>query len=140
MTGGHFDGFYTYFGADGFTYGSTSANWPKLSAFARRTGKVFVPSVGPGYVDTRIRPWNGRTTREREQGAYYDRLFRAAIGSGAPVISLTSYNEWHEGTQIESAVPKQAGGFTYQDYAPLAPEYYLRRTAYWVGEFEKRGR
>ncbi len=140
MTQGHFDGFYTYFGADGFTYGSTAANWARLHGFARRTGKIFVPSVGPGYVDTRIRPWNGRTTRARDQGAYYDRMFRAALDSGAAVLSITSYNEWHEGTQIEPAVPKQNRDFTYLDYSPLAPDYYLKRTAYWVGEFEKRRR
>ena len=140
MTGGHFDGFYTYFAADGFTYGSTSANWPKLQEFARRTGKIFVPSVGPGYVDTRIRPWNGSTTRDRKQGAYYDRMFRAALDSGASVISITSYNEWHEGTQIEPAVPKQIDGFTYLDYVPLSPDHYLKRTAYWVQALGKRFR
>ena len=140
MTSGHFDGFYTYFAADGFTYGSTAANWPKLNEYARQTGKVFVPSVGPGYIDTRIRPWNGRTTRAREQGAYYDRMFRAALSSAAPVVSITSYNEWHEGTQIEPAASKRISGFTYLDYAPAAPDYYLKRTAYWVREFEKRSR
>jgi hypothetical protein len=140
MKEGHFDGFYTYFAADGFTYGSTSANWPKLNEFARRTGKIFVPSVGPGYVDTRIRPWNGRTTRDRERGAYYDREFKAALESGAGLVSITSYNEWHEGTQIEPAAPKEIPGFTYLDYGPLPPDYYLKRTAYWVGELVKKAR
>ena len=140
MTRGHFDGFYTYFGADGFTYGSTCANWRKLNEFARRTAKVFVPSVGPGYIDTRIRPWNGATTRNREQGAYYDREFKAALDSGASVISITSYNEWHEGTQIEPAVPKQIPGFKYLDYSPLPPDYYLKRTAWWVSQLQKQAR
>jgi len=138
MKGGHFDGFYTYFAADGFTYGSTCANWPKLNEFARRTGKVFVPGVGPGYVDTRIRPWNGKTTRNREQGEYYDREFKAALDSGASVISITSYNEWHEGTQIEPATPKQIPNFKYLDYSPLAPDYYLKRTAYWMRQLQTR--
>jgi hypothetical protein len=140
MNRGHFDGFYTYFAADGFTYGSTSANWRKLDEFARRTGKVFVPSVGPGYIDTRIRPWNGKTTRDREAGAYYDREFKAALESGAYIISITSYNEWHEGSQIEPATPKQIPDFKYLDYSPLAPDYYLKRTAYWVGQLQKKRR
>jgi glycoprotein endo-alpha-1,2-mannosidase len=140
MTEGHFDGFYSYFGADGFTYGSTRTNWARLNEVARRSGKIFVPSVGPGYIDTRIRPWNGSTTRSREQGAYYDREFQAALDSGASLISITSYNEWHEGTQIEPAVPKQISGFTYLNYSPLAPDYYLKRTAYWIAELQKRGR
>jgi glycoprotein endo-alpha-1,2-mannosidase len=140
MKSGYFDGFYTYFAADGFTYGSTSANWPKLNEFARRTGKLFVPSVGPGYVDTRIRPWNDKTTRNRENGTYYDREFKAALDSGASLISITSYNEWHEGTQIEPATPKRISDFKYQDYSPLPPDYYLKRTAYWVGELKIKSR
>ncbi len=138
MSTGHFDGFYTYFAADGFTYGSACANWPKLNEFARRTGKIFVPSVGPGYVDTRIRSWNGKTTRDRGQSAYYDREFKAALDCGAPVISITSYNEWHEGTQIEPAVPKQISDFMYLDYSPQPPDYYLKRTKYWEGQLEKQ--
>ena len=43
--------------------------------------------------------------RDRENGAYYDRMFGAALGSGADVVFVTSYNEWGEGTQIEPAVP-----------------------------------
>ena len=49
----HFDGFYTYFAANGFTYGSTIKNWNILSKFAKTNNLMFVPSVGPGYLDTR---------------------------------------------------------------------------------------
>jgi len=138
MTTGYFDGFYTYFAADGFTYGSTCANWRKLNEFARSTSKIFVPSVGPGYIDTRIRPWNGSTTRDRAQGAYYDREFKTALDSGAPLISITSFNEWHEGTQIEPAMPKAIAGFKYLDYSPLQPDYYLKRTAYWARQLQNQ--
>ena len=37
-------------------------------------GKLFVPSVGPGYKDTGIRPWNYMNTKEREGGEYYERM------------------------------------------------------------------
>lgn len=140
MTNAHFDGFYTYFGSDGFTYGSNTKNWPRLASFARQHKLLFIPSVGPGYIDTRIRPWNNSTTRSRQQGRYYDDMFKAAIDTLPPLLSITSYNEWHEGTQIEPAVPKQIPGFTYLDYQPLAPNYYLKRTAHWVAEFEKKPR
>jgi glycoprotein endo-alpha-1,2-mannosidase len=132
---GSFDGFYTYFGSDGFTYGSAARNWPVLAEWARRNNKLFIPCVGPGYVDTRIRPWNASTTRSREGGAYYDRMFEAAIASRPSVIGVTSFNEWHEGTQIEPAVPKTVGEYVYEDYSPLAPEQYLERTRFWAGEF-----
>jgi glycoprotein endo-alpha-1,2-mannosidase len=132
-----FDGFYTYFGATGFTYGSTPENWPRLQQWAAEHRQLFIPCVAPGYLDTRVRPWNTGTARDREQGAYYDRMFKSAIDSGAPCIGITSFNEWHEGTQIEPAVPFQCKEFNYLDYSPLAPDHYLRRTAYWVGEAER---
>jgi glycoprotein endo-alpha-1,2-mannosidase len=134
---GHFDGFYTYFATDGFTYGSTLANWQRLADWAGTHGKLFIPCVAPGYIDTRIRPWNGRNTRDRENGDYYDRSFRAALDVGPELIGITSFNEWHEGTQIEPAVPKQVGQYTYLDYGPREETWYLDRTAHWVDTFER---
>jgi len=132
MLEGGFDGFYTYFATDGFTFGSTTRNWPKLAAWARAHAKVFVPCVAPGYIDTRIRPRNGVNTRNRESGAYYDRSWVAAVAVSPELVGITSFNEWHEGTQIETATPKQIPGFTYLDYSPLPAAYYLDRTAFWV--------
>ena len=132
MLEGHFDGVYTYFGIDGFTYGSTIANWPTIAAWAEEHGKVFIPSVGPGYEDRKIRPWNGRNFRARENGAYYDRCFQAAIEANPPFISISTFNEWHEGTQIAPAVPKQAEGIEYLDYEDRDPNWYLDRTRHWL--------
>lgn len=131
------DGFYTYFAATGFTYGSTPSHWKEMQAWAASHDKIFIPCVGPGYIDTRVRPWNGSTTRDRHDGAYYDEMFSAAIDSGAPYIGITSFNEWHEGTQIEPAVPFRCEAFDYLDYGPLAPDYYLTRTAYWISNWAR---
>jgi len=132
---GHFDGFYTYFASDGFTYGSTPSNWSTMQAWALEHQLLFIPCVAPGYKDTRIRPWNGRNTRQREQGAYYDRMFEAAIRINPELIAITSFNEWHEGTQIEPAIPKKEGDYQYEDYLPRPSEWYLNRTAYWLDKF-----
>lgn len=137
LSAGHFDGCYTYFAVDGFVHGSTLRRWPELSRWAAERGKLFVPSVGPGYDDTRIRSWNGKNQRDRENGAYYDRMFGAAVALDPPVISITSFNEWHEGTQIEPAVPKQIDGYTYLDYGERAPGWYLERTRHWVEQWLK---
>jgi glycoprotein endo-alpha-1,2-mannosidase len=103
-----------------------------LAEWARARDKLFVPCVAPGYVDTRIRPWNTANTRDRERGVYYDRMWSAALAVSPGLVGITSFNEWHEGTQIETATPKQIKGFTYLDYQPLAPDYYLDRTAHWL--------
>ncbi|MCB1126549.1 MAG: hypothetical protein KDM81_08645 [Verrucomicrobiae bacterium] len=138
MLEGGFDGFYTYFASDGFTYGSTTANWPPLAEWARAHDKLFIPCVAPGYIDLRIRPWNDRNTRDREHGAYYDRMWSAALEVEPELVAITSFNEWHEGTQIEPAVPKTIPGFTYLDYWPREPAWYLDRTAHWVRQFDAR--
>lgn len=135
-----FDGFYSYFASDGFTYGSTSKNWPRLAEFAQTNNLLFIPSVGPGYVDVRVRPWNQRNTKDREHGGYYEQIFDAAIAAKPPIISITSFNEWGEGTQIEKAVPMEYGGFKYSDYLPQGPDYYLLLTRKWVHKYKKLSR
>lgn len=127
-----FDGFYTYFASDGFTYGSTSDNWNKLSEWAKKNDKIFIPCVGPGYSDLRIRPWNPKNQRSREDGKYYDRAFEKAISSNPDFIGITSFNEWHEGTQIEPAAKKKTGTFEYKDYGDLPSDFYLNKTKDWI--------
>jgi glycoprotein endo-alpha-1,2-mannosidase len=57
--------------------------------------------VGPGYNDERIRPWNAHNTKGREGGRYYMGMQRIALEARPDALSVTSYNEWGEGTQIE---------------------------------------
>ncbi|MFN9909628.1 MAG: alpha-mannosidase, partial [bacterium] len=50
-------------------------------------------------------------------------------------MTLTSYNEWGEGTQIEPARSHTSvNGSVYADYSPLPPDFYLQRTRAWVEE------
>jgi glycoprotein endo-alpha-1,2-mannosidase len=102
-----FDGLYTYFATNGFSYGSTHRNWESIGTFCEDNNLLFVPSVGPGYVDTSVRPWNFQNTRNRINGKYYENALSAALQAKPHFISITSFNEWHEGTQIERAAPKK---------------------------------
>ena len=133
-----FDGFYTYFAANGFSYGSTWKNWKSLASYAYKNSLLFIPSVGPGYVDTRVRPWNSKNTHARRKGLYYETAWRTALAAPAKMVSITSFNEWHEGTQIEPAVPKQCANYTYQDYQPHRPDHYLQLTLKWVRQFSNQ--
>ena len=152
-----FDATYSYFGSDGFSYGSTTSNWATMVAWSRGARMPFVASVGPGYNDERIRPWNAANTKSRAGGAYYSGMWRQAIAAGAMHVSITSYNEWGEGTQIEPAarattiappaltLPSRAEerrardtGTTatraYLDYGAEGPELYLTLTARFAAE------
>ena len=64
-----------------------------------------------------MRPWNGVNTKDRNNGAYYRKNFKMALTTLPDIVSITSFNEWHEGTQIEAAVPHERGyGKSYLDY------------------------
>jgi len=60
-------------------------------------GLCAVP-VSPGF---KMRKSSLRISRKN--GEFYRWQWRRAIGSGADVILVTSFNEWEEGTQIEPA-------------------------------------
>jgi Glycosyl hydrolase family 99 len=132
---GGFEGMYTY---DIYTYSGSS--FPRVCESARRLGLVCAPSVGPGY-DAR-RATGEPNVRSRLNGATYDTMWRAAIAARSPVVTITSYNEWHEGTQIE---PARAGRPGYESYngawglvGKAAQRAYLDRTAYWSERYRRR--
>ncbi|CEJ70780.1 Glycosyl hydrolase family 71 [Chryseobacterium oranimense G311] len=129
-----FDGFYTYFASEGFVFGSTTLNWSYLSRFAKDHHLIFIPCVGPGYSDTRIRPWNEANFKSRENGKYYERMFHAAAKVNPDFIGITSFNEWHEGTQIEPAISKKSGDFKYEDYGKDS-WFYIKETRRLIHQF-----
>ena len=126
-----FDGYFTYFAAEGFVWGSTMKNWQKITSFARDHHMLSSISVGPGYEDTRIRPWNNVNSRPRKGGSTYRNAIQAAAEANPDFISITSFNEWHEGTQIEPAVTKQG----YMDYGEDDPDMYLTLTKQLTSEY-----
>ncbi|KAM4772031.1 glycoprotein endo-alpha-1,2-mannosidase [Rhinophrynus dorsalis] len=132
-----FDGLYTYFATNGFSYGSSQQHWSSLKEFCDTNNLLFIPSVGPGYIDTSIRPWNYQNTRNRINGKYYETALNAALLVRPVIISITSFNEWHEGTQIEAAVPKKNAHMKYEDYLPYKPNIYLELTRKWSEKFFK---
>lgn len=85
LQAGGFNGFYTYFASEGFSFGSSPRHWEWMCRFAREHGMVCSLSVGPGYKDDKIRPWNGHTSQARREGGYYDDMWREAVKAGAEV-------------------------------------------------------
>uniref|UniRef100_A0A0K0DX16 Glycoprotein endo-alpha-1,2-mannosidase n=2 Tax=Strongyloides stercoralis TaxID=6248 RepID=A0A0K0DX16_STRER len=135
-----FDGIYTYFASDGFSFGSTMNNWKNISEYCEKNDLLFVPSVGPGYNDERVRPWNQVNTKKRNGGEYYKEHFKGAHTARADIVSITSFNEWHEGTQIEPAVPYTDSithpkhPYTYEAYSK-EPEQYLHITLEMIKQY-----
>lgn len=122
---GHFDGAYDYTNLD-----SDVPLWgSRLPA-----GAWFIPAVIPGFSPQRIH-YPPSVVRGREGGVLYDRQWRGVLESGRTpeVIAVTSFNEWHEGSQIEPAASgaDNGRGYAYLDYT-LGAMQYLTATAEWA--------
>ncbi|TDV53672.1 ThuA domain-containing protein [Actinophytocola oryzae] len=141
----HFSGLYTY---DAIA-GATAPGWEQAGEYAKANNLVWAPSVGPGYLDDRAVPGNTTPTLDRANGGTYDLEWTNALDptkSGVPTwVSVTSFNEWHEGSVLEPASSTPPTGFGYQTFdgaygrtGAAAETAYLDRTAYWATEFEQR--
>lgn len=141
----HFGGIYTY---DGIA-GATAPGWKQAGEYAEANNMVWAPSVAPGYIDDRAVPGNTTPTLGRQDGASYDlewsNALDPAIGGSPSWVSVTSFNEWHEGSSIEPASSIPPAGHGYQTYegaygktGAAAETAYLDRTAYWANRFEQQ--
>ena len=127
----HFDGSYNYGVLDVDPVGYTYATKLHQDAW-------YVPGINPGFSISRIDYPLELDTPRRDGLTYNDRwesMF--AQGREPQMVVITTFNEWHEGTQIEPAQPSAltSEGEAYLDYGDLGPEGYLKLTREWVDHF-----
>ncbi|HEX2923847.1 MAG TPA: glycoside hydrolase family 99-like domain-containing protein, partial [Chloroflexota bacterium] len=85
----------------------------KVDAVASRTGrsKVWAAGVAPGWDNSRqSNPVQVRI--DRQGGDYFSKRWEAALASDPGAITITSWNEWGGGTEIE---PGSSYGNLYLD-------------------------
>ncbi len=68
----------------------------------QKANQIFIAGVAPGYNDTVVR--DGNAPFDRKNGQYYEDRWNNALALNPDWISITSWNEWHEGTEIEPSV------------------------------------
>jgi hypothetical protein len=68
---------------------------------ANGTHKIWAAGVIPGYDDTRVPGRKGTYIVPRNNGITYNSSWTAAIASKPDWITITSFNEWFEGSMIE---------------------------------------
>jgi len=109
---------------------------------AESMGGLFVPCVAPGFNINRLKGETSPLQRKRKKGSNYDQWWQNAIAADPEFVAVLSFNEWHEGTQIEPAIPIQKIRPRYLSYentyakTGIAAQFsYLRRTARWVRLF-----
>jgi len=133
----HFRGVYLY---DAINY--NAPDFPAFCAAARIYGLVCAPVAAPGF--SAVRAEGVSYGMSRQNGYTYDDRWMGDLGARPDLVVITSYNEWHEGTQIEPAVPEcLSSTFCYQNYngaygqTGLAASYaYLNRTGWWAARLQ----
>lgn len=104
-----FDGVHTYNtagqlrGCDPAGAGSWAAQtYPSWVRLADGAAKISAITVIPGYDDTKIR--KPGLAVKRYEGELYRVQWEQAIKADPHWVLITSFNEWHEGSEIEPSV------------------------------------
>lgn len=79
----------------GETYGA-------FAAIARQAERPFVPAVAPGFDDRPVRVPG--TVVPRANGETYALTWRAALATEPTWVLVSTWNEWHEGSEIEPSL------------------------------------
>lgn len=90
-----------------------------FTSISKSSNIISALTVIPGYDDTKT----GRNITfvlERENGELYKRLWEKAISAEPDWILITSFNEWHEGTEIEES-------YEFGDYYLLLTQEYSNK-------------
>ncbi len=106
-----FDGIHTY-NITGATQGKSAE---EIFAWAQKTfpkwvsvadkGRIACLTLIPGYDDSQLPDRKPpRPITQRHHGETYRRLWETAIAASPDWVLITSWNEWHEGSQIEPSV------------------------------------
>lgn len=131
---GHFDGVYNYVAFDLEVQGAF--HW----ALDLPPDSWYVPSVMPGFWAERVNH-PVKIQLPRMDGETYHAQWDAALGVGVQpqMVTINSFNSWHEGSQIEPAAPEKTNerGHEYMDYRPLSPDSYLVITREWADRLDK---
>lgn len=96
------------------------AAYPKMVA-AAGPGKISTVTVIPGYDDSKLGRPPPRPVTQRWGGETYRVLWQEAVAASPDYVLITSWNEWHEGSEIEPSV--EYGSVMLNDTAVLAREF-----------------
>ena len=92
--------------------------YDQASDAAHSRNKTFVATVMPGYNDTN----KPESVVDRQNGVYYTLFWSIAKACFPDGYAITSFNEWHEGTEIE---PSREYGhqYIYLTRREIIPEF-----------------
>lgn len=88
---------------------------------SRKMGKIYAAPVIPGFDNARVHE-DGRLVTDRKDGQLYKEQWEAALACDPDWVMINSFNEWHEGSEIE---PSLEHG-----------DEYLQETKKWITRFK----
>jgi len=91
--------------------------YSRMKDVATQENLIFCTTVSPGYDDTKIRIPGFKV--ERGNGLTYNVTWRLALKYDSRWILICSWNEWHEGSEIE---PSLEYGYYYLELTKLYSE------------------
>ena len=123
-----FDGIHSY-NTMGQYLKQPESKWPDIArthmtksiTFAKPKGHIACATIVPGYDDTKIR--KPGAALDRADGRLYDAQWKVALETQPDWLLITSYNEWHEGSEIEAS-------------AELGDKY-IKATAAWTKKWRE---
>lgn len=117
----HFDGAHTYNVVGTIKRGvNMQSFYTKFSTACSESGVIYAATVIPGFDNSRVH--QNYLYVDRREGELYNELWSYALESNPDWMIITSFNEWHEGSEIEPS--KELG------------DRYIKRTAAWVKKFK----
>jgi len=96
-----FDGIHIY-NPVGIGATQAASQYMSASVLARAQDRLFAATIIPGYDEAYKNP--NLTYLDREDGDTYREYWALARASAPHWILITSYNEWHEGSEIEPSI------------------------------------
>ena len=106
-------------------YYQAQANWRSMS---HQVGTSFIPAASPGFNDKGVRDGHVPLSRKLSEKDEFGSLFKAMVEEALKITDsetgnlfmITSWNEWHEDTQIEPVAVAHA---TSKDNSNSGDEY-----------------
>jgi glycoprotein endo-alpha-1,2-mannosidase len=99
------------------------AAYPKMVA-AAGSEKISTVTIIPGYDDRNLWRMPPRPVTDRWGGETYRALWEEAITAARDYVLITSWNEWHEGSELEASV--EYGSRILDNTAVFAREFLAR--------------
>ena len=138
-----FDGLYQY---DIVGFASRhSTLFPSIATECRSRGKIFAPSIGPGFDNSRLVSGKGTPlVLERRGTAQYDEYWQTIVRCDPTFVTIVSFNEWGESTNIEPASSHPPAGYHYATFSGTLEKtgtdsetVFIDRTKYWVRQYDR---